>query len=449
MSPNYLMAVLCLVTNYPITSKASSIGKALYAHPRIPLSSYFKEKQRYPPIFQRQQSDENQFSVTSYDNDLVLQNGTSALVQNTGSVSNYEQVGLGNSEGSAYYPATSPNNYGAVAPENSVYYPATASNTNSNNFETGSPSESVYYPATSATPSDYNQQPTPSYMVPYESPNPSYGSELFDSTASNNPYSTVPYDSSNNVYSTVPYDSETPAYLNGGYSSQSNEILPQIDTTLYDTTPSAYYTNPYYESSNDQLIHQMPDPYQELVYATPQVTEEELLEGSSDPEPVVIYSPPGSGNGGFQQNGRPPSVSNGVYGVPPGVGMDETMGFDGGSDDMMMGGDEEGADDSDGGDEDMVMEHKPVDPTADDNNPLNFLNMMGTDFQPGRLVNIFFGLFIMLFMIIFHGYALWILGIAFLPGTRSLNEWEVDYDKVESACKLVLDAIEYWEKRVD
>lgn len=84
-------------------------------------------------------------------------------------------------------------------------------------------------------------------------------------------------------------------------------------------------------------------------------------------------------------------------------------------------------------------------------NPLNFLNLVGTDFQPGRLVNIFFGLFIMLFMIIFHGYALWILGIAYLPGTRSLgsSEWEMNWDKVNEACELVLDSLEYWENKLE
>ncbi len=85
-------------------------------------------------------------------------------------------------------------------------------------------------------------------------------------------------------------------------------------------------------------------------------------------------------------------------------------------------------------------------------NPLNFLNLVGTDFQPGRLVNIFFGLFIMLFMIIFHGYALWILGIAYLPGTRSLGgsgEWQMNWDKVNEACELVLDSLEYWENKLE
>lgn len=91
----------------------------------------------------------------------------------------------------------------------------------------------------------------------------------------------------------------------------------------------------------------------------------------------------------------------------------------------------------------------PAAPTPPVDNPLSFLNLVGTDFQPGRLVNIFFGLFIMLFMIITHGYALWILGIAYLPGTRSLNDWQIDTDKVNGVCDAVLDALEYWGNRVD
>lgn len=80
-------------------------------------------------------------------------------------------------------------------------------------------------------------------------------------------------------------------------------------------------------------------------------------------------------------------------------------------------------------------------------NPLNFLNLVGTDFQPGRMVNIFFGLFIMLFMIIVHGYALWILGIAYLPGTRSLDEGQLKLDSLDNLTNAILDAIEYWENK--
>lgn len=79
-------------------------------------------------------------------------------------------------------------------------------------------------------------------------------------------------------------------------------------------------------------------------------------------------------------------------------------------------------------------------------NPLDFQNLLGTDFQPGRLVNIFFGLFIMMVMMVFQGYAMWVLGIAFLPGTRSLtSNWTLDKDRLLSFIEEVAGALEDWD----
>ncbi|OXA45473.1 ATP-dependent RNA helicase HAS1 [Folsomia candida] len=86
-----------------------------------------------------------------------------------------------------------------------------------------------------------------------------------------------------------------------------------------------------------------------------------------------------------------------------------------------------------------------------DENPLNFLNLAGTDFQPGRMVNIFFGLMIMVFMIVIHGYILWIVGIAYLPGTRrSLGDWgglDVDTDVMLDLVTSVVEAVAYWDDK--
>lgn len=76
--------------------------------------------------------------------------------------------------------------------------------------------------------------------------------------------------------------------------------------------------------------------------------------------------------------------------------------------------------------------------SSDSKNPLDFLKLLGTDFQPGRLVNIFFGLIILLFMLVAQGYAMWVFGIAFLPGTRSINEWEINTEAVNE----ILSALE-------
>jgi len=82
--------------------------------------------------------------------------------------------------------------------------------------------------------------------------------------------------------------------------------------------------------------------------------------------------------------------------------------------------------------------------TKDDpaENPLDFLNLAGTDFQPGRLVNIFFGLIIMIFMIVIHGYVLWVVGIAYLPGTRSLNDWKLNEEALNNLTEMVLHVVE-------
>lgn len=96
----------------------------------------------------------------------------------------------------------------------------------------------------------------------------------------------------------------------------------------------------------------------------------------------------------------------------------------------------------------MTPEEVQVSIKQQEANPLNFLNLAGTDFQPGRMVNIFFGLMIMIFMIVIHGYILWIAGIAYLPGTRALHDsgwsWEIDPDSTFQLLDIVLDAIEYW-----
>lgn len=51
---------------------------------------------------------------------------------------------------------------------------------------------------------------------------------------------------------------------------------------------------------------------------------------------------------------------------------------------------------------------------------------------------------IMIFMIVIHGYILWIVGIAYLPGTRALGDWELDGDSLLEILTSVLDAIRYW-----
>jgi hypothetical protein len=84
-------------------------------------------------------------------------------------------------------------------------------------------------------------------------------------------------------------------------------------------------------------------------------------------------------------------------------------------------------------------------PTKQSDDPLNFLNLAGTDFQPGRLVNIFFGLIIMIFMIVIHGYILWVVGIAYLPGTRALQDWTLNQEVLENLTGKVLQALDYWE----
>lgn len=82
-------------------------------------------------------------------------------------------------------------------------------------------------------------------------------------------------------------------------------------------------------------------------------------------------------------------------------------------------------------------------------NPLNFLNLAGTDFQPGRMVNIFFGLLIIIFMIVTHGYILWIFGIAYLPGTRAIQEWQPNHEMISSLLNTVSKALDYWEKETN
>ena len=112
----------------------------------------------------------------------------------------------------------------------------------------------------------------------------------------------------------------------------------------------------------------------------------------------------------------------------------------------------DGDGDSEDGDEesdDSKDEMKDADKDAMAKNPLNFLNLLGTDFQPGRLVNIFFGLIVMLFMMIAQGYAMWVFGIAFLPGTRSIDsDWQFNIEALEPALAQLVDALEYWENKI-
>jgi len=83
-------------------------------------------------------------------------------------------------------------------------------------------------------------------------------------------------------------------------------------------------------------------------------------------------------------------------------------------------------------------------------NPLNFQNLLGADFQPGRLINLFFGLIIMMTMMIFQGYAMWVFGIAFLPGTRSLDSnWTLDMEKLIGIVDALADALDHWESSPD
>ena len=78
------------------------------------------------------------------------------------------------------------------------------------------------------------------------------------------------------------------------------------------------------------------------------------------------------------------------------------------------------------------------------NSGLDQINLIGSDFQPGRLVNIFFGIILLMFMMIAQGYMMWVFGIAFLPGTRALNDWKLNTDALDTAMNLLIDAFEYW-----
>ncbi|CAG7818500.1 unnamed protein product, partial [Allacma fusca] len=79
----------------------------------------------------------------------------------------------------------------------------------------------------------------------------------------------------------------------------------------------------------------------------------------------------------------------------------------------------------------------------------NFINLIGTDFQPGRLVNIFFGLVLLMFMMIAQGYMMWVFGIAFLPGTRSLNDWEFNPEALDRALDILNGALDLWQDKRD
>ncbi|CAG7825129.1 unnamed protein product [Allacma fusca] len=48
--------------------------------------------------------------------------------------------------------------------------------------------------------------------------------------------------------------------------------------------------------------------------------------------------------------------------------------------------------------------------------PTNFLNLVGTDFQPYRLVNIFLVLVFMMYMLVTQGYMMWVYGLSFRGG---------------------------------
>lgn len=71
-----------------------------------------------------------------------------------------------------------------------------------------------------------------------------------------------------------------------------------------------------------------------------------------------------------------------------------------------------------------------------------------TSFQAGRLANLFFGFMLMIIMIMAPP-LLWIAGLSYLPGKRSLGKrWrlKVDADQLLSVTEYVLDAIELWEQ---
>jgi len=81
--------------------------------------------------------------------------------------------------------------------------------------------------------------------------------------------------------------------------------------------------------------------------------------------------------------------------------------------------------------------------STEDDTKHNGVALFGTDFQPGRMVNIFFGLFLIIFMLVIQGFFMWVIGIAFLPGTRAFqSEWMLNVDRAEEIIQVVLDALD-------
>jgi len=452
MTPSQIISILFSVSIYftDATEVASSgSGKAIYtSSSRNPISTYFKEhKNKLRPYFTRPAS-------TDSDSDLIPASFSTAAL--------------------------------SLHDENSASVGSSNLYSHSNYYDSGGAQDSnIYQSGSSTTAHNDDQHGSSNFMDLYDSSNPEY-------QASNVIYSVAdPLSNGYGIPGRVPpiSSSTNPGYyggdpVHGPYSQPPSYHGPGLPHSS--NSAGGGGGNAGYYGTGDAMTHAHPQPasnyHENSVYTNP------TSNGAAPPgngNTPFFHSSGGNGSPGqsathhhgshaptsnthnnhinHDKNNVASDNSEIVFPIPGGAGYgandeeengygaDNGYGYDYGTtpedDDMLMesfplfGG-------GGGGDTTTPAPSTASDPSTTDN-PLNFLNLVGTDFQPGRLVNIFFGLFIMLFMIIVHGYALWILGIAYLPGTRALNQWELDKDKLEGICSLVLDALEYWENKID
>lgn len=393
-------------------------GKAIYTSSRNPIASYFKEqKSKLRPYFTRPTASETGSNpyAAPFGDDLRVHDETGASLHSSNSYSNYYDS-TATHDNNLYQPPGSPVNSKGDHHEPSTYMDPYDP---SNFYEASNAVYSVADPSSgypSAMPQTGNGA-NPGYFGGdplHGSYPPSYHPPGMPASSSANPGY---YGSSE-----VAYAPQQPAvHDNSLYSSSPAAPAAPQPASAPEVAPAPTYHHNY-ENKDEQDNADLLFP----IVGYPDDTDEEAQDHGA----------------GYENDYVAPEDDDMLLEIPKKPLKPMVEGLVGG----LMGGGGGGS----GGDAGAATPPPAAtDAAAAAENPLNFLNLVGTDFQPGRLVNIFFGLFIMLFMIISHGYALWILGIAYLPGTRSLNNWEVDKEKIGEICDSVLDALEYWENRID